>query len=262
MIWIGTSGYNYPEWKGSFYPATMPAAKMLPYYAERFPTVEINYTFYRMPTEKLVAGWAAQTPSPYKLTLKAPRRITHDSRLKNCGDLVRAFCAAAGTLEDKLGALLFQLPPSTKKDLTIFDAFLEELPPKLCAAFEFRHPSWFDDDVFERLSRRNLALCIADTGDGSPRDGDRSPRDVDRSPRATRRPVPRPVPLHVPVRVTADYAYFRLRDEGYTPDDIARWADTIARETASCRDVFVYFKHEEEGKGPEFAALLRQRLGV
>jgi uncharacterized protein YecE (DUF72 family) len=133
---------------------------------------------------------------------------------------------------------------------------------KICAAFEFRHPSWFDEDVFERLSRRNLALCIADTGDGSPRAGDRSPRDVDRSPRATRRPVPRPVPLHVPVRVTADYAYFRLRDEGYTPDDIARWADTIARETASCRDVFVYFKHEEEGKGPEFAALLRQRLGV
>src|SRR5437016_3840028 len=100
MIWIGTSGYNYPEWKGSFYPSDLPAAKMLPYYAARFPTVEINYTFYRMPNEKLVGGWAAQTPSPYKLTLKAPRRITHDNRLKNCGDLVRAFCGVAGTLGD------------------------------------------------------------------------------------------------------------------------------------------------------------------
>src|SRR5919201_1522606 len=129
MIWIGTSGYNYPEWKGSFYPADLAAAKML----------------------------------PYKLTLKAPRRITHDSRLKNCGELVKAFCGVAGTLGDKLGALLFQLPPNAKKDLAIFDAFLDELPPKVCAAFEFRHPSWFDDQVFERLSRRNLALCVADS---------------------------------------------------------------------------------------------------
>ena len=126
MIWIGTSGYNYPEWKGSFYPADLATAKMLPYYAARFPTVEINYTFYRMPNEKLASGWAAQTPSPYKLTLKAPRRITHDSRLKNCGDLVQAFCGVAGTLGDKLGALLFQLPPNLKKDLALFDAFLGE----------------------------------------------------------------------------------------------------------------------------------------
>lgn len=232
MIWIGTSGYNYPEWKGSFYPADLPAAKMLPYYAARFPTVEINYTFYRMPTEKLVAGWAAQTPSPYKLTLKAPRRITHDSRLRNCGDLVRGFCGVAGTLGDKLGALLFQLPPSTKKDTALLDAFLAELPPRVCAAFEFRHTSWLDEDVFGRLAARGLALCVADSEK-----------------------------LSTPVRITSDYAYFRLRDEGYTPDDIARWADTIRQATEGCRDVFVYFKHEDEGKGPEFAALLRERLG-
>ena len=273
MIWTGTSGYNYPEWKGSFYPATLPAAKMLPYYAARFPTVEINYTFYRMPTEKLVSGWAAQTPSPFKLTLKAPRRITHDSRLRNCGELVKAFCAVAGTLGEKLGALLFQLPPSAKKDLAVFDAFLDELPPKAPAAFEFRHASWLDDEVYARLQARNFALCVADVGDGSPREGeasagadDGSSRTEDRSPRDSRkrvpRAVPRRVPLSVPVRVTADYAYFRLRDEGYTPDDIKRWADTIAGATASCRDVFVYFKHEEEGKGPEFATLLRQHLGI
>ena len=229
--WIGTSGYNYPEWKGNFYPADLPAAKMLPYYAARFPTVEINYTFYRMPNEKLVRGWADQTPSPYKLTLKAPRRITHDNRLKNCGELVSVLCAVASTLGDKLGALLFQLPPSTKKDLTVLDAFLADLPPKLCAAFEFRHASWFDDEVFERLSRRNLALCIADSEK-----------------------------LSTPVRITADYAYFRLRDEGYTSDDISRWSETIVRETTRCRDVFVYFKHEDEGKGPEFAQMLMEKL--
>src|SRR6202051_4931332 len=142
MIWIGTSGYNYPEWKGSFYPADLAAAKMLPYYAARFPTVEINYTFYRMPTPKLVSGWAAQTPSPYKLTLKAPRRITHDSRLQNCGPVVAAFCDAAASLGDKLGVLFFQLPPSAKKDLALFDRFLEDLPPGARAAFEFRHASW------------------------------------------------------------------------------------------------------------------------
>ena len=145
MIWIGTSGYNYPEWKGTFYPADLPASKMLAFYSARFPTVEINYTFYRLPTEKLVAGWAAGTPSPYKLTLKAPKRITHDKRLRDAGDLLRAFCHAAGTLGDKLGMLLFQLAPNFKVDLAVFDAFLADLPPGARAAFEFRHPSWFDE---------------------------------------------------------------------------------------------------------------------
>jgi uncharacterized protein YecE (DUF72 family) len=211
----------------------MPSAKMLPYYAERFPTVEINYTFYRMPTEKLVSGWAAQTPSPYQLTLKAPRRITHDSRLRDCEESVEAFCRVARTLGDKLGTLLFQLPPFLRKNLDVLDAFLPMLPAGTRAAFEFRHASWFDEDVFERLSKRNIALCIADSEK-----------------------------LSTPVRITADYAYFRLRDEGYTPDGIRKWGDTIARDTASCRDVFVYFKHEEEGKGPEFAQLLMQHLGI
>jgi uncharacterized protein YecE (DUF72 family) len=232
MIWVGTSGYNYPEWKGNFYPQELPAAKMLPYYAARFPTVEINYTFYRMPNEKLVGGWAAQTPSPYKLTLKAPRRITHDSRLKNTGDLVDGFCRVAGTLGDKLGALLFQLPPNLKKDEALFDAFLAELPPKVTAAFEFRHASWLDEEIFARLRDRNLALCVADSEK-----------------------------LSTPVRITADYAYFRLRDEGYTAEDLARWADTIRTRTASCGDVFVYFKHEEAGKGPEFCRVLLDALG-
>jgi uncharacterized protein YecE (DUF72 family) len=232
MIWVGTSGYNYPEWKGSFYPETLPAAKMLPYYAERFPTVEINYTFYRAPNEKILDGWSKATPERFKLTLKAPRRITHDARLKECGDRVRQFLETAATLGPKLGALLFQLPPNLKKDLALFDAFLDTFPPKVCAAFEFRHPSWLDEEVYARLRRRNLALCVADSEK-----------------------------LSTPAEITADYGYFRLRDEGYTADDIRQWGDTIMTKTSGLKDVFVYFKHEEEGKGPEFARLLMQRLG-
>jgi len=232
-FWIGTSGYNYPEWKGSFYPEKLPSAKMLPYYAGRFSTVEINYTFYRAPNEKIVDGWNKATPEDFKLTLKAPRRITHDRRLRDCGDLVRQFLETAATLGPKLGALLFQLPPNLKKDAPLLDAFLDTFPPRVCAAFEFRHESWLDDEIYERLRTRNLALCVAD-----------SER------------------LSTPVIVTADYTYFRLRDEGYTPDDIARWGDVMRETTSACREVFVYFKHEEEGKGPEFAKLLMQHLGL
>jgi uncharacterized protein YecE (DUF72 family) len=206
---------------------------MLPYYAARFPTVEINYTFYRMPTEKLVAGWAAQTPSPYQLTLKAPRRITHDSRLKDAGDSVARFCEVAATLGDKLGTLLFQLPPFLRKDVALLDNFLSQLPAGIRAAFEFRHVSWLDEEVFGRLAAKNLAVCIADSEK-----------------------------LSTPVRVTADYAYFRLRDEGYQADDIRRWAEIISSSTTACRDAFVYFKHEESGKGPEFARLLMDHLGL
>jgi uncharacterized protein YecE (DUF72 family) len=230
-VWVGTSGYNYPEWKGSFYPETLPAAKMLPYYAERFATVEINYTFYRAPNEQILAGWSSATPERFKLTLKAPKRITHDSRLRDCGDRVRQFLETAASLGPKLGALLFQLPPNLKKDLALFDAFLETFPPRVCAAFEFRHPSWLDDEVYERLRSRNLALCVAD-----------SER------------------LSTPVEITADFAYFRLRDEGYGPDDIARWGQIIRERTSGCGDVFVYFKHEEEGKGPECARMLMDHL--
>ena len=232
VIYVGTSGYNYPEWKGRFYPENLAAAKMLPYYAERFSTVEINYTFYRMPTAKLVSGWAAQVPDGFKFTLKAPKRITHDRRLKDVGDSVRGFCEAAAELGPKLGALLFQLAPNFKKDLAVFDDFLQTLPPRVCAAFEFRHESWLDDEVYGRLRDRNLALCIADSEKRS-----------------------------TPVVATADYAYFRLRDEGYTEQDVAVWARHVGDIAAAGTDVYVYFKHEDEGKGPEFARLLLDALG-
>jgi uncharacterized protein YecE (DUF72 family) len=228
---VGTSGYNYPEWRGTFYPEKFATAKMLAYYAERFPTVEINYTFYRLPTEKLLAGWAEATPGHFCFTLKAPRRITHDAKLQRCEDLLQAFCRTSRTLGAKLGVLLFQLPPNFKKDVEVLRNFLELLPEGTRAAFEFRHASWLEPDVFDALRSRNIALCIADSEK-----------------------------MSTPVEVTADYAYFRLRDEGYQEQDIVRWAETI-RGLNGVSDAFVYFKHEEQGLGPAFARKLVEALG-
>ena len=230
-IWVGTSGYNYPEWKGSFYPEKLPAAKMLPYYAERLATVEINYTFYRTPNKEILQGWDHATPERFRLTLKAPQRITHIARLRDCAERLHFFLETAATLGPKLGALLFQLPPNFKIDLAVFDAFLEAFPPNVVAAFEFRNRSWLDEEVYARLKTRNLALCVADSEK-----------------------------LTTPVNITADYGYFRLRDEGYQPDDIKRWAHTVRDQTAGCKDVYVYFKHEESGKGPEFARAFIEAL--
>jgi uncharacterized protein YecE (DUF72 family) len=223
MIDVGTSGYNYPEWRGRFYPPDLPAARMLGYYASQFGAVEVNYTFYRMPTEKVLAGWAAQVPDRFTFALKAPRRITHDRRLKDCADTVSAFCRISASLGARLGPLLFQLPPNMKCDLAVFDAFLDMLPPRVCAAFEFRHASWFDEAVFERLRARRLSLCIADSED-----------------------------RHTPWVATSEVGYLRLRDQGYTDADVAAWAAKVKGESAWSR-AFVFFKHEDEGKGPEFA---------
>jgi uncharacterized protein YecE (DUF72 family) len=229
--WIGTSGYNYPEWKGSFYPEKLPAAKMLPFYAQAFSTVEINYTFYRVPNQKTLAAWDRDTPEGFRLTLKAPKRITHIARLRDCAELLDYFLRTAATLGPKLGAILFQLPPYFRKDLAVLDAFLALITPGCCAAFEFRHASWMDAEVFARLRARNLALCIADSET-----------------------------FHTPIEITASYGYFRLRDEGYTPEDLRRWAGVIQASTTACTDVYVYFKHEEAGKGPQFARLLGEAL--
>jgi len=232
-LWVGTSGYNYPEWKGSFYPQKMPAAKMLPYYAQHFATVEINYTFYRTPNEKILAGWSTETPADFRLTLKAPKRLTHIARLRDCGDLLAYFLKTAATLGPKLGAILFQLPPYFRKDLEVLDGFLGLLPEGTCAAFEFRHASWMDPEVFARLRARDLALCVADSEKFS-----------------------------TPVEITARYGYFRLRDEGYKPEDLVRWARVIRERAAHCSDVFVYFKHEESGTGPQFAKILLEALAA
>lgn len=229
-VLVGTSGYNYPEWRGSFYPEKFSTDKMLAYYADRFPTVEINYTFYRIPSEKLLAGWAAGTPENFTFTLKAPQRITHLAKLQRCEDLLQTFTRTARTLGPKLGVLLFQLPPTFKKNMDVLSAFLELLPDGTRAAFEFRHGSWFDAVVFDALRARNLALCIADSEK-----------------------------LSTPVEVTADYAYFRLRDEAYQLADIESWARTIGA-LPGVGDAFVYFKHEEQGLGPEFAGRMIDAL--
>ncbi len=229
-VLVGTSGYNYPEWRGTFYPDKFSTDKMLAYYAERFPTVEINYTFYRVPTEKLLSGWAAGTPDNFMFTLKAPRRITHDAKLQRTEDLTQVFCRTARTLGSKLGVLLFQLPPTFKKNADALRGFTEILPDGLRAAFEFRHASWFEPDVFDILRNRNLALCIADSEK-----------------------------MSTPIEMTADYGYFRLRDEGYQQADIERWADVI-RTLEGVNDAFVYFKHEEQGLGPAFAMRLVESL--
>jgi uncharacterized protein YecE (DUF72 family) len=226
---VGTSGYNYAEWKGTFYPADLSAAKMLAYYAARFPTVEINATFYRMPTAETLTGWDAATPASFVLALKAPQRITHFARLRGIDDPLRFFCDTARTLGPKLGPLLFQLPPNFKKDTDRLAETLFLLPPDLRCAFEFRHDSWLADEVYDLLRRRNAALCIAD-GDAA----------------------------CTPLVVTADFGYLRLRDEGYTDADLGRWAQTISG--LGWREAFVYFKHEESGTGPAFARRLTELL--
>ena len=233
MILVGTSGYNYPEWKGSFYPADLPAAKFLPYYASKFPTVEINYTFYRMPTPKLIAGWRTQVPTEFRFTLKAPKRITHDRRLRaaDVAESLQGFVTAAAELGPQLAALLFQLPPNFKKDVGVLNEFLSLLPPKTPAAFEFRNASWLDDAVYDALRARNIALCIADSES-----------------------------RETPLVSTASYAYLRLRDEGYDDADIAQWAQIARTLGERASDVFVYFKHEDEGKGAAFGQQMMQLL--
>lgn len=227
MMHVGTSGFNYPEWRGTFYPEKLATARMLPFYAERFSTVEINYTFYRLPTEKVIDGWAAQVPEGFTFTLKAPRRITHDKRLVEVEDTAARFYEMALRLGPRLGVLLFQLPPNFKKDVSRLEAFLARHPRGVRAAFEFRHESWWDEEVYTVLKAHQVALCVADSD--------------------TR---------HTPLVATADYGYLRLRDEGYGPADLARWA-TDAAGVAAWRDVFVYFKHEAQGLGPAFAATFR-----
>ena len=224
-VLVGTSGYNYPEWRGSFYPEKFTHrqdARRI--YAERFPTVEINYTFYRMPTEKLLAGWAAGTPDDFTFTLKAPRRITHDAKLQRCEDLLQAFCRTPARSGRSWRRCCSSCRRRSRRTPAVLRAFVELLPDG--TPRRVRVPPRVvvrRRGLRRRCAARNLALCIADSEK-----------------------------LSTPVEMTADYAYFRLRDEGYQQADIERWAGTI-RELSASSDAFVYFKHEEQGLGPEFA---------
>jgi uncharacterized protein YecE (DUF72 family) len=229
-IAVGTSGYAYKEWKGTFYPADLPADGMLRYYGERFETVEINNTFYRMPVEKVLLAWASEVPDGFRFVLKASQKITHFKRLKDVGSEVEYFLRVANVLGAKLGPTLFQLPPNLKKDLPRLVAFLALVPRTWRAAFEFRHASWFEDDVFAALKERNAAMCVADT----------DPADDEKDA------------LEVPFVATADWGYLRLRRAGYAPPDLAAWAGKVRSQPWT--DAFVFFKHEDAGAGPRLAA--------
>ena len=222
--WIGTSGFQYAEWKGTFYPEDLPAAKMLAFYAERFSTTEINYTFHRIPSAKTIDNWKLKTPATFRFSLKAPQKVTHYARLRECADTVRYFHDVTSSLGEKLGPVLFQLPPNFKKDTVLLADFVNSLPDGMRAAFEFRHETWFADDVFEALRSRGAALCIADMED-----------------------------ITTPPVATAGYGYLRLRREDYESKDVARWAEFIRGQESGWGDVFIYFKHEDAGIGPRLA---------
>jgi len=221
----GTSGYSYKEWLGHFYPPQLPASDMLRYYAERFQTVEINNTFYRMPAESMLAQWFAQVPDHFSFTLKAPRRITHEKRLQDSAPHVAEFVRRADRLGSKLGVLLFQLPPYLRKNLPRLQGFLEQLPAGRRVAIEFRHASWQDEEVYELLRSQGVMLCVTDTDEGD-----------------------------TPFVVTADWGYVRLRRTHYDEEDLRAWVERIVAKARA--QTYVYFMHEDEALGTRFARQL------
>ena len=223
----GTSGYSYKEWLGHFYPEKLPAGAMLRYYAERFATVEINNTFYRMPAESMLARWAAEVPDGFEFALKAPRRITHEKRLREAEPDVAEFLRRAETLGAKLGVILFQLPPYLKKDLPRLEDFLALLPSGKRVAFEFRNESWQTDDVYAALRERRAMLCVTDTEESD-----------------------------TPFVATSDWAYLRLRRTHYDDADLRAWAERIAK--LGLARINVYFMHEDDAVGTGFALRLAE----
>jgi uncharacterized protein YecE (DUF72 family) len=229
-VLVGTSGFSYPAWRNTFYPADVPAAGMLRYYASVFDTVEINHSFYRMPTEALLTGWRRQTAPRFRFALKAPQRITHQRRLRDCEELTRDFVRLAGTLGPSLGPLLFQLPPHLKADVARLEHFVGALPASIEAAFEFRHPSWFDEATYAVLRAHRCALCVADTDEDT-----------------------------TPLVATAPFGYVRLRRLDYSPEALAAWAQRL-RTLPGWKRVYVYVKHDEAGRAPALAQALLAAL--
>jgi uncharacterized protein YecE (DUF72 family) len=233
-ILVGTSGWSYKEWKGSFYPEKLPQDEMLGFYASRFPTVEVNNSFYRIPTEKVLAGWAEQVPPDFRFVLKASRRITHNSRLADEDGSLEYFLRAVNPLSERLGPTLFQLPPTFKKDAVRLRDFLARLPKRWVAALEFRHASWFDDEVYDLLRSHDVALVAVDEdeteGQGAPL-------------------VP-----------TASWGYFRLRRSAYDAPALESGAGRI--QGAEWKEAYVFLKHEDGSpRGPDAAEGLKRILG-
>lgn len=218
----GTSGFSYKEWRGSFYPADMKEAAMLPWYAARFDTVELNNTFYRLPTEAAMQQWASQVTPGFLFSIKASRVITHIKRLKDVAEPTEYLYRATSALGDARGPLLFGLPPNMKLDIDRLHALLSLVPSGVRTAIEFRHESWHDDAVFDALREHNVALCIAQTDEEE-----------------------------TPFVATADWGYLRLRREAYDAVELEAWKREITAQSWS--DAFVYFRHEDTGTGPRFA---------
>jgi uncharacterized protein YecE (DUF72 family) len=232
-ILVGTSGWSYKEWKGSFYPPKLPAEEMLRFYAGRFPTVEVNNSFYRIPAERVLATWAEQVPETFRFVLKASRRVTHNNRLADEDGSLSYFLRAVNPMGDRLGPTLFQLPPTFKKDLDRLGNFLALLPRRWVAAIEFRHPSWFVDEVYDLLRARDVALVAVDEdeteGKGSPL-------------------VP-----------TASWGYLRLRRSAYDRAALESWATRIGGSPWS--EAYVFLKHEDGSPtGPAAASEMGEIL--
>jgi uncharacterized protein YecE (DUF72 family) len=224
---VGTSGYQYKEWKGSFYPADMKEAQMLPYYAERLDACEINNTFYRMPRPETVRKWAEQTPDSFRFCLKAPQRITHHKRLEGAEEDTAFLVTSAKELGTKIGPSLFQLPPYLKKGADRLRAFLALLPDGFPAAFEFRHDSWFDDEIFGILRERHAALVIAEDEEKA-----------------------------APLVATAPFGYLRLRRPDYGDAELKAWAGKVRAQPWG--EAHVFFKHEDAGAGPRLAKRFKE----
>lgn len=227
---VGTSGFSFDEWKGSFYPEDLPGNRMLAFYAERLGAVEINNTFYRLPAASVLEGWARQTPPTFRFSIKASRRITHLKRLRDAADETTYLMDTVRALGDRLGVVLFQLPPNLKADIDRLAEFLSLLPADVRSAFEFRHPSWLEEPRTEAmLHQAGAAVCVAETDDGM----------EGRVPDAPDPAAPR-------------FGYLRLRKSAYTPEELAVWAHRLRG--AGWDEAFVFFKHEDAGLGPRLAA--------
>ncbi|HTE56454.1 MAG TPA: DUF72 domain-containing protein [Kofleriaceae bacterium] len=260
-LYAGTSGFSYPEWRGPFYPADLPDAQLLAYYADRLRTVEINNTFYRMPRAEMLARWAERVPDGFRFVLKAPQRITHKSRLEGTADAVAYLWRTASSLGGRVGPLLFQLPPYQRADVERLRRFLGELPVGMQAAFEFRHASWNQPEVMDVLRDAGCALCAADS------DPPAEPVPPERLPRgstedAAIEPHSEPDPGDSPMVATADFGYLRLRRASYTDAELDAWISRIRTEGRRWREVYVFFKHEDAGAAPAMAARMNARFAA
>ena len=233
-LYAGTSGFAYPAWKPGFYPARLPANQFLKHYAARLNCVEINYTFRRLPSASTLASWVEATPAGFVFAVKANQRITHILRLKNAAEATGLFFRMIDPLRTsrRLGPVLFQLPPQLKCDAGLLSAYLDLLPAGMRYAFEFRHPSWLAEPVYEELRRRNVSLCVAESEK-----------------------------LEVPEVITADFVYYRLRKPEYTEADIDAFGARATELLATGRDLYLMFKHEETPEGALNAELLLKKAG-